>query len=438
MDFLDPIIIPPSESYLQLLRYLLVLTSVMHFTYTGMLICATLLSLIFNSRDRDIANPTFARAADDLMRMVFPSRVVALVFGVLPLLAMFIIYGQWLYDSEVWGLWLLLVGVGVVALSFGPLGGYRYTLYRDGRNTVINMALGGGGLAMLTLGSYIVVGCITRFQDPERWHLQHEVVRQLTSFNIIWRFALLIMTGMATTGCAVLFFFFAWAGRRPINDEAYARFLKNFAAGLSIVALFLIPVMLFFYVVTTPNLALSGGVFGLACLVTAVLFIVFVLLYTNLVGTKVRWGASPFVLFLVVFLLLSVGDQLTLVNATKEHTAMLISEWEEAEAMRALEREAKKEVKADPARGKEVFETICMTCHRMDERLVGPPLNTVLPKYADADALVKFVSNPVKVNPDYPPMPNPGLSLSDVKSVAAYLKGEAVEGGDESPTPPGH
>jgi cytochrome c len=438
MDFLNPLINPPSAHYLQLLRYLLVLASLMHFTYVGMVICASLLSLIFNSRDNDIPNPTFARMADDLMRMVLPSRVVALVLGVLPLIALFMVYGVWLYKSTVWDLWLMIVGAALVALSFGPLSGYRYTLYREGRNTTVNRGLGGLGLVMLVVGTYTVVGCMVRFQDPERWHLHHHVIRQLTSFNIIWRFALLLVTSMATTGCAMLFFFFTWAGRKPITDEGYAKFVKNFGAGIAIVSLFLIPLMLFFYVVTTPYVALSGAVFGLACLVTVVLFVIFVLLYTNLVGNRVRWGTAPFILFLVVFGLLSFGDQLTLVNATREHTAMLVSEWQEREAQRELEQEATREVKVDPARGKEVFETICMTCHRLDSRLVGPPLNTVLPKYKTVDALVKFVSNPVKVNPDYPPMPNPGLSLSDAKSVATYLLGEVAKQSGEESAPQGN
>jgi cytochrome c551/c552 len=232
---------------------------------------------------------------------------------------------------------------------------------------------------------------------------------------------------MATTGCGILFFFFNWAGREPVTDKDYAKLLKNFGAGLAIAALFLMPVMLFFYLVTTPILAMSGQIYALACIVTGILFIIFTLLYFNFIGDRARFGGTTFVLFLVVFLLFAVGDQLTLVNATREHTAQLVTEWEEADARRLLEQEAKMEasVKPDPVRGEEVFKTICSTCHRMDERLVGPPLNTVLPKYAgNPDEMVKFVTNPVKKNPDYPPMPNPGLSLVDAKSVVAYLLGE--------------
>ena len=119
-----------------------------------------------------------------------------------------------------------------------------------------------------------------------------------------------------------------------------------------------------------------------------------------------------------------VGDQLALRQATKEHIAGLVAEAEERESAADMEREADRETaaKPDPVRGQEVFNSVCSTCHKMDERLVGPPLNSVLPKYAgDMDALVSFVRNPSKVNPDYPPMPAPGIPLSDIKSVAAYL-----------------
>jgi cytochrome c len=143
-------------------------------------------------------------------------------------------------------------------------------------------------------------------------------------------------------------------------------------------------------------------------------------------------------LFLVVFLLMIVNDQRALVNATKEHVAALASEAAEMHAEVTLERESERAVAivADPARGKEVFKTVCMTCHRMNERLVGPPLQTVLPKYAgDAERLVSFLQKPSRVNPDYPPMPAPGLSPGDTKSVAAYLLGQMGSPGETSPAP---
>jgi cytochrome c len=63
-----------------------------------------------------------------------------------------------------------------------------------------------------------------------------------------------------------------------------------------------------------------------------------------------------------------------------------------------------------------------MACHRFDSRLVGPALYEVLPKYAgNFEGLKAFIKNPVKVDPEYPPMPALGLSDRDVEAVAGYV-----------------
>jgi cytochrome c len=253
------------------------------------------------------------------------------------------------------------------------------------------------------------------------------------SFNVIWRYSVFLLSGVAFTGCGMLFFFFGWPGRKPIDDAGYSTFLKNFSAGVGLGATLLIPVILFFWIVTTPLIAITGTLYGIAVVIAGILFVVFLLFYFSILSTRPRSASLLFILFLFVFALTGVGDQLTLVNATREYSAALVEEGEEIRAQIAIEREAQRgeAVAVDVARGQELSETVCMTCHRMDERLVGPPLNSVLPKYAGSiDELVSFILNPSKVDPDYPPMPSPGLPLGDVKSVAAYLLGESTEGAE--------
>ncbi|MBK5094339.1 MAG: hypothetical protein JJE32_01535, partial [Deltaproteobacteria bacterium] len=63
-------------------------------------------------------------------------------------------------------------------------------------------------------------------------------------------------------------------------------------------------------------------------------------------------------------------------------------------------------------------------------RVVGPPLNEVVPKYAgDVEKLKGFIRNPVKVNPDLPSMPNLGLPEEEIDAVARYLIGRVKPGG---------
>jgi cytochrome c len=437
MEIFDQYTIPPPESQLMLLRYLLVLMYAVHFPFVGMLIGATALSLAFNGRDRDIANSTFARISKDLMDMVISNRAAVPVLGMLPLLALWMIYGEWLSNSASPAFWLLPAGSVLIVLSFAPLMAYRATLLPEGSNSTSNFGLGVAGLMTLLLGTYIVIGTTTRFTDPERWHLDQNAFRWMLSFNIIWRYGVFLLSGVAITGCGLLFFFFNWPGRRPIEDAKYATFMKNFGAGVALAAALLIPAIVFFYVVTTPIVATSGSLFGLATAIAVVLFVAFVILYMTIISPRPRLGTLVFVLLLTVFTLSGVTDQLTLVNATQEHSTALLIEAEEIRAQIELEREAYRaqSMQVDVARGQEVFETICMTCHRMDERLVGPPLNEVLPNYAgNLEGLVSFIQKPERKNPDYPPMPSPGLPLADVRSVAAYLLGDT--GGESAPETP--
>ena len=74
------------------------------------------------------------------------------------------------------------------------------------------------------------------------------------------------------------------------------------------------------------------------------------------------------------------------------------------------------------ADGGQLFQQKCSVCHRFDERLVGPPLNSVLGKYRpNRNKLTGYLRNPQKIDPDYPAMPNLGLTEQEAGAIADYL-----------------
>ena len=88
------------------------------------------------------------------------------------------------------------------------------------------------------------------------------------------------------------------------------------------------------------------------------------------------------------------------------------------------------EVAAAPAgklaAGKAVFDRVCHVCHRFDSKLVGPPLDSVVPKYRkDPGALKAFIRNPVKKDPKYPAMPKPAVNEVELDAVTAYVLDQA-------------
>ena len=433
MQFFNQYAIPPSEGYLELLRYLLVMVLMVHVPYAGLVLGSATISVLLNHRDRDAANPHFARLAKDLMDVVVPNHSIPFAMGVLPLFALWLIYGQWLYGATTPSLIMFPIGAVLIALCFGLLIAYRATLFPQGQNTFINLNVGLLGLGMLVLGTMVEFTAVVRLHDPERWHLGQSWFRFMLSFNVIWKHAIFVLAGFAFTGVGMLFFILR-RSERAAQDEDYARFVKNFGAGIAIACLLPIPVAGLFYMVTTPIIAMSGAVFAIAAVIALLLFVVFVFLYQTILDRTPRFGTPLLFLFVVVFLLMAIGDQFTLVNATQEHTAMLVAKAEAREVQLAMEREAAlAEQAADPADGKRVFEEVCLTCHRMDEKLVGPPLNEVLPKYGSVGDLVAYLKAPPKVDPNYPPMPAPPITLTEMKSVATYLLG----GGEAESAPQG-
>jgi cytochrome c len=112
-----------------------------------------------------------------------------------------------------------------------------------------------------------------------------------------------------------------------------------------------------------------------------------------------------------------VKDQLAMGNATKLNSVILASKY--TEYLKEITGENKVMAAAN---GEQIFKNICSSCHSFDHKIVGPPYKQTLPKYeGKLDQLVAFIRNPSKKNPDYPPMPNPGLRPNEAQAVAEWL-----------------
>ena len=198
--------------------------------------------------------------------------------------------------------------------------------------------------------------------------------------------------------------------------------MRNFGAGLAFAFSLAMPVFYSFYIFTTADVAFDNVVYLLA---TAVIFLILVntlFLFSNLKATQTRFGATTFVLFLFVFVVVSIVDQKTMGNANMEHRSLLMIEAERLEDERRAHLETLAAGAAGENRGEEIFTGQCMACHRFDTQLVGPALAEVLPKYKDnIEELKAYIKNPSKKNPDFPPMPSLGLSDSDVEAIAGYV-----------------
>jgi len=123
-------------------------------------------------------------------------------------------------------------------------------------------------------------------------------------------------------------------------------------------------------------------------------------------------------LFIILFTFLVIKEQAAFSTATQNQFQMLSANYD---AYRAKLNE-ELGIAAVVVSGEDIFNGRCSACHKFDAKLVGPPYNSVLDKYVGKkDDLVKFVLNPVKVNPEYPVMPNQGLKPNEAEAIADYI-----------------
>jgi cytochrome c len=111
-----------------------------------------------------------------------------------------------------------------------------------------------------------------------------------------------------------------------------------------------------------------------------------------------------------------ISDQLVISNSTKVSSAVLSVQYDKLLA------DLKGEGGPVELNGEEIYQIRCASCHKFDIKLVGPPHNEVVPKYFGKEKeLIAYIKNPTKIDPNYPPMPNPGLKPNEVKAVVDYV-----------------
>lgn len=79
---------------------------------------------------------------------------------------------------------------------------------------------------------------------------------------------------------------------------------------------------------------------------------------------------------------------------------------------------------ADPVfvKGEKIFKTICMSCHALDKRLVGPPIQEIAEVYkGNPDGIAAWAKAPGKKRPDYPPMIAIPFPDEDLKAAGVYM-----------------
>ncbi len=422
---------PLSPEFFSLLRHGLFLVLFLHLPFLGLLIGGSAVSLCLDYLGNEKRDASYLRFSREIMRTVLISKSALFMFGVVPLLLVWFAYARILFGSSPlpWQFWVTILAVLVP--GFALLSAYRSA--RDGAPDVSpkTAALGAAGLVAVIFAFFLFSAGYGILFNPEKLPLLREQVRFLLSWNGVVKFLLLLTFFFGMTGGAILLLRGSPAEGGEGTEDGYRGLVRAFGANLAFVAALVLPVFVLFDLVSLPEIALSAEVFVSSAVVLLLSFAVCLTLCLFDGKGERGPGVRVVSLFVLIFLAILLHDHAAVGNAYRDRIDFLAMQ--EAAAAAESAKEAHREEPAAAAEadaGKAVFDRVCSGCHRLDIRVVGPPLSEVVPKYGgDVEKLKAFIREPVKVNPDYPSMPKLGLPAEEIDAVARYLTETVKPGG---------
>jgi mono/diheme cytochrome c family protein len=302
----------------------------------------------------------------------------------------------------------LVAGLVLVSLYGSLLGGDRMPALR--------LAVGLGGIGMMLGSALLLCSGSGLLLQPEAWPTSEPAFRLLLTWSGTGRFAEFTCLSLAATGGAIM----TLGGGNEAGVDA--GFAVRFGRRLAIVSIVAWPLALLFTHLNLPAIALSKGGWAIAAAGLVVAGVACGVLTGPLGSQGFARARAPFAVALLLFGLLASSDHLARANALDEVTLAGIV----PAAAPATPIEAAAAPSAKLAAGKAVFDRVCHLCHRFDKKLVGPPLDLVVPKYRqDPAALKAFIRNPVKKDPKFPAMPKPAINEVELDAVAAYVLDQA-------------
>lgn len=444
MDVLKDLASPPSLEHYHLLLLIGALVSLVLFPYLGFLLGTSFLSNRFERRGRKKGNPLYLRFARNLSETALVNRTLPTVLALLPSLSIVFVYAQALQTTA--SIAVSLSGFGFLTLTAAVilLYAHKYTFQigdllegytaalqgsKNGAENVPEVKaysesneqsharFGRYGLALTFVSAFLLTSAIAVAGNPDHWAGIGSVAGLFIAPDVYVRFLQFLALSAGITGIGVLFFMFSWKRNGELDAE-YAAFVRSTCHRLITGSLLALPVLMLMGYALLPGESLSGTLFGLAGLILILLLLSAQFVYAHDREHESRHAASAFFVFGCAAALLSVNDQVVLYNATKGQSAYLSVRHDTA----IEELKSKLGVAGVVMTGQEIFDAKCSACHMIDQKKVGPAYKDVVPKYAGKkDQMIAFVMNPVKINPDFPPMPNQGLKRAEADSIVSYL-----------------
>jgi cytochrome c len=434
MDFLKDVATPQSIEHFHLLLFVLNVILIAYVPYLGVLLGSAFVSYRLERRYRREQSGLSRTVAGDVMSTALQDRKAVIFMGVVPSLALVFVFTQLLQGTTAMSVALLAFSSMSLVGGVSFLWAFRFT-FRFRRilervdaadasdpesvpaavqeNDSWQTATGRLGVALVSISAFLLAAGLALSANPAQWTEVDGILSLALSANVLVKFAHMLAIAAGMTGGGILFYL-----DRPDKGTEYRSYVRRLGRALVTASILLQPLFVLLTVVLTPKAVLSAMLFGLGGASLLAFLLAGIFLYGASKEPDSRWSGYAFSALVIAVALLMTNEQVAVHNATVQHAVVLASEYEKLnEAFKAS-----LGITTASVTGEEIYNGRCSACHLPDARKVGPPFKYVAAKYAlKLDALVTFISNPVKVDPNYPSMPNQGLRPAEVDSIANYV-----------------
>ncbi len=438
MNFLDNLVLPQSAEHLQLLNYLLALSLLVLIPYLAILLGFSFLSAKFYKMGVSEKKDDYFKVAKILIDSVTFNKVMVIGFGFIPLVTTGLIIIQVLYLTQLHVeiyFYISLISF-LIASIFIYSFKHSLSLYLVTKNIseseinddnikivkdyseitkIINYKYPIWSFAFIIVSIYFLMAGLQLASNNALWNVNPNFINVVFSLNtIVYFLSFLALTVLLTYS---LFILLLKKNEESITKEFFIAFSKFGLTGslISVISyIFFITLKVFF----TPLSGLSVDYFLLLIITFLFLAVLAIQIYNMLKINKLESVNS--VLFITILIVLFSVVQNT--SAFSVSTNKEITNISEKYLVYQDEFKQSLGIATVVISGEEIYKGKCVACHAYDKKVVGPPYNEVLSKYeGKLDNLTKFILNPVKINPDYPAMPNQGVKPAEAKAVAEYI-----------------
>ena len=445
MDFLDKLVLPQSAEHIELLHYIVVLVLALFVPFISIIFGGTFASIFYGKKFRKTKDLYYKKFSKDIIEYVTVNNGVGVILGIIPLLTLIFIFAQLFHTAQNQSVNFLALSFIFVIVALVMIYTYRYSMmlsnvmesvgsgsisdkdieedYNKLKTTSSYLSLNYGktGLVFLFIGIWFYVAAITSATSFSTWNFPG-VITSLAAPKVLLNLLIFIAFSFTLTNGAILFIHLYWKDSKKDEDTVYKKFVKDNASKAGLRASVVLPLLIVLNLFSFPETNLSGSIFVYTVISIVLIFLSYHFFYMIQYKSDYRFGSIIFFVLIFASVAFIIKDQKAMTNATKNHSLILSTEYDKILA------ELKGEGTVAVLSGKEIYDVRCASCHKFDQKLVGPAHNDVLPKYVGNEPkLVAFIRNPIKVDPAFPPMPNPGLRPQEAEAVAKYLLEAFIE-----------